>query len=449
VAITPLTFTGVSTFSSDLQSILTRSQQIAALPLQALQQDQQEYSDRKTALQSLQSFVQQTSKTLTSLSELSGGGSMTVTSSSSKVSAAETGDVVQGRHIITAVTQLAEATVAVTATGYATADQTAVTEGANYLELWVGDKKLAWTMAAGEDNLNSIRDWINAADLGVSASLVSTNSGYVLSVNADSPGANAIGLYTGADKSGANLLTTIVDGTNLQFSIDGQPVERSSNTVTDVVPGISLTFNQKTDTGESITIGTQRNTDSINYILQTLNSQYNLLQGELAKHTGKSGGALTGDTAIIQLRAAMTSLGSLATMSGTGLSFDENGTMQFDPSVLKALSATGLQGLVSQLSDSGGVLAQIQNEWDGLADSTNGFFASELGQIDRSNDRLTAQMEALSERINVQQATLQARLQAADTLLATLQSQQNMLNATLDSLSYVAFGKTSTKNSSG
>ena len=37
MSITPLTFTGVSTYSNDFQTILSRAVQIAQLPLKALQ----------------------------------------------------------------------------------------------------------------------------------------------------------------------------------------------------------------------------------------------------------------------------------------------------------------------------------------------------------------------------------------------------------------------------
>jgi len=55
--------------------------------------------------------------------------------------------------------------------------------------------------------------------------------------------------------------------------------------------------------------------------------------------------------------------------------------------------------------------------------------------------QLAFQMALLGERITAQQAALASRLQAADTLLATLESQQKMVSASLEGLSLTLYGR--------
>lgn len=446
--ITPLTFTGVSKLSSDLQTILTRSQQIAQLPLTALSQDQLEVQDQQTALKSVQVYVGQVYKYLAAVQDAAGSEGLSPSSSSSKITVSAGSGMEAGQHIITNVTQLAKSTATATATAYATAESTAVTGGTGYLELWVGGERKTWSLAAGEDNLNTIRDWINTADLGVTASIISADAGYALSVSANAPGATTIELFTGADRAGVNLLTTVSAGADLSFTIDGQTVQRTSNAVNDVIPGLQLNFTETTSGTEEVTVAVKRTTAPLKVALAGLTATYNALQTELSKHVGKAGGVLTGDTAVNELRTALSSLGSLVSLQGSGLSFDENGVLQYDASAVDNLSDLERNNLLGSLNSANGVAGQFAARWEGLADATTGLIGTELTQLNRTSLRLTTQISNLSDRINSSQERLKAQLQVADALLARLESQQGMLTATLDSLSYVAFGKTITKSSS-
>ncbi|MBI3679636.1 MAG: hypothetical protein HY235_04505, partial [Acidobacteria bacterium] len=50
MSLSPLTFTGVSTFSQDFQTILDRASRIASLPIQALQNQQKDLIQQKLLL---------------------------------------------------------------------------------------------------------------------------------------------------------------------------------------------------------------------------------------------------------------------------------------------------------------------------------------------------------------------------------------------------------------
>ena len=50
-------------------------------------------------------------------------------------------------------------------------------------------------------------------------------------------------------------------------------------------------------------------------------------------------------------------------------------------------------------------------------------------------------MSTLATRINSMQTSMAARLQAADSLIAQLQSQQQTLNSSLQGLNLVLYGK--------
>ena len=85
MSLTPLTFTGISKFGRDFQSIVNRTVAIAALPVRALENDQKSLGEKKTALTSLRNSVGGFAASMESLGTLSAGGAMSVTSSSSAV----------------------------------------------------------------------------------------------------------------------------------------------------------------------------------------------------------------------------------------------------------------------------------------------------------------------------------------------------------------------------
>src|SRR5579885_1095788 len=77
----PLTFTGVSSYSSDLQQILQRAVQIATLPMQKLQLDQASILSQEQALSSLGGAVSSLTSSFSSLGLLGANGALTATTS--------------------------------------------------------------------------------------------------------------------------------------------------------------------------------------------------------------------------------------------------------------------------------------------------------------------------------------------------------------------------------
>jgi len=70
MSITPLTFTGVSTFSTDFQTILTRAVSIANLPVTALTNQQTNIQSEKVLASNLSSAISDLGTSLGSLAAL-------------------------------------------------------------------------------------------------------------------------------------------------------------------------------------------------------------------------------------------------------------------------------------------------------------------------------------------------------------------------------------------
>jgi flagellar capping protein FliD len=81
-----------------------------------------------------------------------------------------------------------------------------------------------------------------------------------------------------------------------------------------------------------------------------------------------------------------------------------------------------------------------------LSDPLTGLIRLQENGYDNTNQELTSQISTLNARTSQLQASMTARLQAADALVAQLQSRQNIVNASVSSLNYVLYGKQTNSN---
>src|SRR5579859_5185933 len=101
----PIAFTGVSSYSSDFQSILQRAVSIASLPLRALQNSEQTLIQQKTQLSTFGETVASLSSALTGLTNAVSIGGISATSSDPTVlTATATGAASTATYTIDSVT---------------------------------------------------------------------------------------------------------------------------------------------------------------------------------------------------------------------------------------------------------------------------------------------------------------------------------------------------------
>src|SRR5438270_4879016 len=105
MSLTPLAFTGVSSFSDDFQTILKRTVAIASVPLQGLQNERKDLLGREQLLSNLQAVVAELGSNLSALGDLGQNKGITANSSNtSKVTVASTGATQTGSYVISEIT---------------------------------------------------------------------------------------------------------------------------------------------------------------------------------------------------------------------------------------------------------------------------------------------------------------------------------------------------------
>ncbi len=454
---TPLQFTGISQYSTDFQSILSRATSIAALPMQALQQQQTTIATQETDMSTLGSSVSAVQSALAAIGKLGSGGGLTASSTdSSVVTATNTAGTTAISYSITNVTSLASPASEVSQTYFAHADTTQVSSTGS-MQLTVGTTNFPITLASGQNNLNGLVSAINGLNAGVSASVLTTPSGDYLSVSAKAPGSTTLKLAD--DPSGANkqLLTSQNQGSNTNFQLNGISVSEPNLTVSDLIPGMTLTFSGTTtaNPSEAITVGLSSNKTGISSALQTLVSAYNALQTADNGQRGTAAGSLAANNIVYQISQALNSIvqyhggsGGVAGLANLGISLDQTGQMSFDQNTFDSLSDSQISSALQMFGSSTTGLGGLQQNFTALTDPTTGSIAVQQKQWSASVTRLQNQVTTMTAQVTAMEQTLNQQLQAADAQVANLASQQNILTASITSLDYAAYGYNTSSSTS-
>ncbi|MDX5440088.1 MAG: flagellar filament capping protein FliD [Alteromonadaceae bacterium] len=238
------------------------------------------------------------------------------------------------------------------------ADRDATSIGRGTMTLQVGDKTTNITIDSSNDTLQGLANAINEASAGVSAGVIDTGDGFRLTLSADDTGtANAVKItaseevgaeglarfaFDPADPEGNPAMEQTIAAADAQMKINGVLITRSTNTIENVVDG--LTFNL-TDTGTS-TVKVEQDTAAVAERVQAFVDKFNELQGTIRElssfdsETGQ-GSILTGDSTVRniqnQLKRVLTDIipglenASVRSLADVGIGTDfRTGELQFD-----------------------------------------------------------------------------------------------------------------------
>jgi len=233
-------FTGISQYATDYQAELNKAVQVATIPLTLLQSKDTSVLSQKTALASLNSTVADLTTSLTALGNLASNQALAASSSdTSAVTATATGATAATSYTINSITSVAAAANETSIKSYADATSTPVSTGT--MTLAVGGVNTTIQLTA--DNLNTLSSQINAANAGVTASVLTANGSSSLSIVSNT-GAGEIQLFDGASANGTDLLTNTGTGTETSAATYADPAATpvSTGTMTLVSGSNNYTF---------------------------------------------------------------------------------------------------------------------------------------------------------------------------------------------------------------
>ena len=258
-------------------------------------------------------------------------------------------------------------------------------------------------LAAGDQSLQGIRDAINKANIGVSASIVSDGSAdpYRLVLTSSKTGANAnmkisvggvdgadpdaaIAALLGHDPAGAQALTQTSAAQSAQLTVNGIAVTSASNTVTDAIQGVTLTASQVGSTTMTVAKDTAAAQNNVNAFVKAYNDLNNTIRGLSSYDPAtKRAGLLQGDSTVRsiqsqlrqQLGGVLGGSGKFNMLSQVGISFQKDGVLAVDSGKLQ-------KAMTDNLADVGSLFAEIGNVSDGQIAFAGSSAATKPGTYD-------------------------------------------------------------------
>jgi archaellum component FlaC len=122
------------------------------------------------------------------------------------------------------------------------------------------------------------------------------------------------------------------------------------------------------------------------------------------------------------------------------VTFSQTGQAEFDTAKFGAVSESGLNDVFRFFENETG-LGSLGERFNNFTDEINGLAKVSIDQYEKTNQRLNDRIAEMSDRINVLRNSYLQKLQFADSLLGRLENQQNIVDASIQSLNLVLFGK--------
>jgi flagellar hook-associated protein 2 len=445
MSFTPLTFTGISSYSSDFQTVLTRAVKIASLPLTALQNENTDLLSKKTQLSAVGGAVADLTSALESLARISTEKSLQATSSNfDVVSVTNSGAEAAATYTINSITSLAATASETSVWGYENSSTTQVSASGT-VKLMVGTNEYTLNLSQSNNNLVGLRNAINALGAGVNASILTTGTGAnpnFLSISTVASGETTLRLIEDPNGAATELLTADNQGSDAVFELNGLPIRRTTNQVNDVIPGLSFALLDESATPVTLSLATQKS--RLEEGISSLVSAYNALTDSVSTQVGPAAGLLSGDFLVREIQKAQRELSGYTgtlTLSDLGVTFEATGKATFNASKIEAFTDTRIATAFSFLGTKTTGFAGLSQRFSQISDPVTGLIKLQQDSYDRTDQRLRDQISTLEARIDELQKSTAMRLQAIDALLGSLDGQQQVIDASIQAVNLTLYGR--------
>jgi flagellar hook-associated protein 2 len=373
------------------------------------------------------------------------------------LTASGTNDAATGTHVVK-VEQLATANKWIADT--AIPKTKTFGAGTLTLDVGVGDKmKSLDIQVEADDTLSSIRTKIDKAarSLGVQTTLIASGDDQYLSLSQEKSGtANAFKLRAGSGNADLTALAASMSertpAADAKLTIDGVAVVASENTVTDVVPG--LTLNLKKIGDSSVTISSD--VAAARKVMQDFVTAYNGALAAINTATkydieNKEPSLLTGDAqmrgAASQLRSMMS--GVLKDLAANGLDPKKlglqtraypnaDGSLVLDNTKFEAALVNQAGAVRQAFTGDDGAATKLFNMVDGYTSTTvgkEGAFVSRTKSINATLTDIDKRRKALDTRMAGVEERYKKQFLALDALMGKLSQSSSALSQQLSQLS--------------
>ncbi|MBS0425069.1 MAG: flagellar filament capping protein FliD [Proteobacteria bacterium] len=481
----------------DVNSIVSQLMKVESQPLTDLDAKEAKQQTRLTAFGTLKGALSSFQGSLTALSDPAKFNAVTANiTDTTLASASATSSTVTGSHSLEVQTlaqsqKLKSASFATTSStvGNGTLTIQFGTYDGGTFTLNPDKAAQSITIPTGNSSLSGIRDAINQANAGVSASIVNDGTGNRLVIASQDTGLSNALKITAADADGNNTdntglsqlvydasaggtsnLTQTVSASNATLVIDGISISKASNNITDAIEGVTLNL-LKANPGTTTTLNISRDTTGAQSAISSFVQSFNDLNKTIVSLTKydpstKQASILTGDSTVRSIQARIrgaisdpltTAGGGLSLLSEVGISFQSDGTLQFDSSKFSNVLNDPTKDISTLFASVGKTSDSLVSFAGATSDTVNGKYSLNISRVATQgsaigntaaaltinagiNDSLSLNVDGVSANI-----TLAAGTYTATSLAAEIQSKINGASALSSASIKVAVSESSGK----
>lgn len=455
-----ITSTGIGS-GIDAASIMTKLMALEAQPLNRLKEQADTYNTKLSNIGKLQAHMAALRDKANALVAPSLWTGTKATVSDASALKASTGPATPPGSYSVLVNRLA--TGQTLASGSFAASNTAPGAGTLQIEIGSYDAANLFTPKAGasplaisvaaDDTLASIRDKINNAGGTVVAGIVNDASGARLTLRSRETGAESAfrvsateAIDDGVPDTGLSALAydaavasspmrRTSTAANADVSINGIAISTATNTLDNVVDGLTLTLSKEGPTPVVVDVANDLDAvkTAINDFVNAFNTAASFIRAQTAYNAeSKTGGPMQSDQGVLALQSqlrgvineASSASGVFGRLSDIGIVLKTDGTLE--------TKATKLDGALVNLSETRKLLATdgadsagsgFARRFKRLADAAlgvQGLFDVRTSSLRQQLDRNGKSQDKMQDRLDSVQARLQRQYTALDTTMAQL-----------------------------
>jgi len=467
----------MATNSIDVNSIVSQLMQVESRPITQLQAKEAKYLAKISAYNAVKGSLTSFQTALNTLNSPSTFSSLTAAASDSSVLSATASSVAAPGNYAITVNKLAQAqtlasagqasTTASIGGGAATKvtfEFGSITGGTLTNGVYAGagfapdatKPPLSLTIDSSNNSLQGMRDAINKANVGVTASLVndgapgtpyrlmltSSATGEQRSLKISTDGADpAVSALLSHDPAGTQGFSQTVAAQNATLSINGLAISSATNSVSDAIAGVTLNLSKAG--GATTNLAVSNNSAAVTTAIQGMVKAYNEANNVIKTMTGynattKTGGVLLGDSTIQSIQSKMratfaSALGgagdsALTNITQVGISFQKDGTLVVDNAKLQ-------KALTEHFDDFAGLFASAGKTSDSLVNFIGSSNKTAPGSY-------AVEVSTLASRGKASGATLPSALAGSAAPALDIDASNDKLSVNVDGLGAVAVSLT-------
>jgi flagellar hook-associated protein 2 len=418
----------------DSNTIIDKLMDLESQPVKLVQKRQEAVKTQISSLAEIRSKLSDLALAGRNLAS-AGAVATTVGSSATGYDAVTGSGAVAGRHTVK-VTGLASA-----ASGLSTPfGSSTAPVNAGRFDFTVQGKDYGFDVASGA-TLADVAYQIRLTGAPVSATLINDGSHTFLSLMNNETGNPTTGAALAVTDPSNILGLTLKTANDAHLEVDGLPITRQSNSIGDVIPGVTLNLKALTTTDETLVInnnstGTQTN---LTKFVDAYNGVLKLVQAQLTSIPGSDrASSLAGDSSLRSLQQALHGLmttrvnpsvtATIRSLADIGLKTDREGALTIDSAVLsKALTrdAQAVNDLFATATT--GLGAVTQRTVDLYGNFSNGLLSTRSKGLINNVKQMDDQIAAMNLRLDVRKTTLINQFTAMEKVVSGVKSTGNFL----------------------